>query len=246
MLEDGLDVAGTGTVGLTGGTATIAGAATLPNLTQTGGTLNGSGTLTVTGLINWTGGEMSAGDDRRAGAEWPSAIRWATRSSWTSDSRERRGRHSGRLQLGLRPGPFIGRDLRQSGGGQLRLHHRRLDQQQRRQPFGGHFPQRGYPQQDRRRNRDQHHRQRNPLTNTGTLKALSGTISLQGGGTLASKFTVTGDVSLDAGPFVLENGVDVVGTGTVGLTGGTATIAGAARLCRISRRRVEQSTAAAR
>ena len=59
VLEDGLNVTGTGELGLTGGTTTLDGAATLSKLAQSGGTFTGPGTLTVTGLTTWTGGTMS-------------------------------------------------------------------------------------------------------------------------------------------------------------------------------------------
>ena len=66
MLGDGLDVTGTGTLGLTGGELTVAGTVSLPGLNQSGGTIDGSGTLTVNGPMTWTGGyDVGHGHDRR-------------------------------------------------------------------------------------------------------------------------------------------------------------------------------------
>ena len=230
VLGDGLDVTGTGTLGLTGGELTVAGSVSLPGLNQSGGTLDGSGTLTVNGPITWTGGYESGtgttdaeggltiGDPAAGDQEFLDQRTLDNDGAATLADYYSYGLY---LQDGAtfdnRAGAsfaFVTDTSIQSDGGS---------------PSGGSFDNEGTLSKTAGTGTSTIGGGVT-LTDTGTIEADTGTLSLQGGGSLGGAFTVTGAVSLDSGAFVLEDGLTASGTGTVKLTGATATVAGAATL----------------
>ncbi len=229
-LADGLDVSGAGTMGLTGGTVTVAGAATLPDLVQTGGTLTGAGTLTVTGPITWAGGSESGTGTTVADGGMTVGDQVGDQEFLDQRTLENAGAatlagYSSSYGLNLSSGATFDN---QAGGSFAFVTDAEIGDAGGT-PDGGTFVNDGTFSKTGGTGTSIIGGGIT-FTDTGSLQALSGILSLRGGGALGGTVTVTGAVSLDAGAFVLEDGLDVIGTGTVGLTGGTATVAGAATL----------------
>ena len=69
-----------------------------------------------------------------------------------------------------------------------------------------------------------------PFNNNGAVMVSSGVVSLNGGGTSAGSFTMTGGGHVDfaAGTHILDAGVAINGASTARVNGGTLTVAGAA------------------
>ncbi len=233
VLEDGLNVTGTGVLGLTGGTTTLDGAATLSNFAQSGGTFTGPGTLTVTGLTTWTGGTMSGSGITNANGgmtigdaglyDQMFLDQRTLNNAGTATIADEASYYPYGLLLSSgatvdnEPGAtfdFITDASIGDGGGS---------------PDGGAFINEG------------------TLSKTGgtgssainaaftggggSVDVQTGTLSLVGG-SLGGTFSITADAgtfSLD-GSVVLEDGLNVTGTGALGLTGGTTTLDGAATL----------------
>jgi hypothetical protein len=234
-LDDGLDVSGTGTVNLTGGTTTVAGIATLSNFSQSGGTLTGGGTLTVTGQLTWFGGEESGagttnpdgglviGNENLAG--YGEYLDQRTLNNFGTATLDSSGYGYG---LYVSSGGTIDNEAGASfafvsdtsindGGGS---------------PDGGTFVNAGV-----------FSKTGGTGTSTiyiafsstaGVLDITTGMISLDGGGDLGGDSTIVGSLNLAGGSFTLDDGLDLSGTGTVNLTGGTTTVAGMATLSNFS------------
>ncbi len=231
-LDNGLSVSGSGTMGLTGATATVTGNATLSNLTQSGGTLTGAGTLTVSGLTTWTGGyESGAGSTNANGGL---TIGGSDNAAYQEFLDGRMLNNQGAATLAVNP----------SEGGALYF----LDGATFNNKAGASFSfitdasivdNYGIPDGGTFINHGTFAKTGSAGTSGvgitfdalgGSVDVETGAISLTAGGEVGSTFSLTGALSLDAGNFTLDNGLSVSGSGAMGLTGATATVTGNATL----------------
>ena len=217
-------------MGLSGGTVTVAGAATLPDLVQTGGTLAGAGTLTVTRPITWAGGNESGTGTTDAQGGMTIGDQLGNQEFLDQRTIDNAGAatlagYSSGYGLYLSSGATIDNEA----GASFAFITDAVIHDYGGTPDGGTFINAGTLSKTGGTGTSTIG-SGVTLTSSGAINAGTGTLSLQGGGSLGGTFTVTGTVSVDAGDFTLDDGLDVSGAGTVGLSGGTVTVAGAATL----------------
>ena len=228
--SDGTVVVG-GSYDVTGATVVSSGevefnsTASSVKLTQTAGTIAGSAKLTVSGLLTWTGGTMSGSGTTNADGGLTMG------ASGTSDEMfldERTLNNAGAATLdGI--GLFIssGATFDNESGASLRLNGNASIFNEGGTPAGGTVVNGGTLTKTGATDESDI---RVAFSDTGTVQVLSGTLSLQGGGSVTGSGELTAaagaELDFNAGSFTTAAGTSITGAGVISFSGGTVVVGG--------------------